>query len=304
MSNDTDIKEIEERPARPRRSALYVPASNQRAMEKAGTLASDAVVYDLEDSVAPERKDADREALRTFLKTQENIRKEVVVRINPLASRWGTEDLLAARGAAVGGILLPKVEEPEDVLSAASALEQTDAPAALRLWAMIETPRGIVNVRRIAETARANGSRLDCLVVGTNDIAKETGMSTASGRAYLIPWLMEILLAARSAGLDVLDGVYNDFRDTEGFMAECRQGRDMGFDGKTLIHPSQIEAANRTFGLEEQAIAEARRIVAAFEEPGNSDKGVIQIDGRMFERLHLEIARKRLAKARAIAERA
>jgi citrate lyase subunit beta / citryl-CoA lyase len=291
------------RPIRPRRSVLFVPAANPRAMEKVATLAADAVIFDLEDSIAPGAKQKAREALRTFLKSRPDDGKEVVVRINALDAEGGTEDLLAARGAGVDAILLPKVEEPEDIQTAASALNQSDAPEAMRLWAMIETPKGIMNIGRIAAASRTVGARLDCFVVGPNDIAKETGVQPLPGRPYLVPWLMRIVLAARAFGFDILDGVYNDFRDEEGFRAECEQGRAMGFDGKTLIHPSQIAPANIAFGIPESEIVRARAVVAAFDLPENADRGVIQIDGRMVERLHADAARRMLMKAGVIAQR-
>lgn len=288
------------RPIRPRRSVLFVPAANARAMEKAVTLDADSLIFDLEDSVAPEAKDEARERLRAFLKERANaFGKEVVVRINALDTPWGTEDLLAARASDCDAILLPKVETKDDVRAVRSALDDTDAPPTLRLWAMIETPLGILNAGDIAIAARAKESRLDCLVCGPNDLAKATGTES---RTHLLPFLMQVVLAARAGGLDVLDGVYNDFRDAEGFAAECRQGRAMGFDGKTLIHPGQIEAANAAFSVDDNAVAEAEKIVAAFDEPENHGKGVITIDGRMVERLHRDEAAALIAKARATAK--
>ncbi|WP_370853047.1 HpcH/HpaI aldolase/citrate lyase family protein [Pararhizobium haloflavum] len=291
------------RPSRPRRSVLYVPATNARAMTKTASLDCDAVVFDLEDSVAPDAKGKAREALRAFLAERPFDGKEIVVRINGLDSEWGTEDLLAARGAGVDTILLPKVEEPEDIQTAASALNQSDAPDTMRLWAMIETPKAIMNAGHIALSARTVGARLDCFIIGPNDIAKETGVPHLEGRPYLVPWLMQVVLAAKAFGLDILDGVYNDFRDLEGFERECGQGRDMGFDGKTLIHPGQIGAANRLFGIDRQALAEAERIIAAFDAPESAGLGVIQIDGKMVERLHRDQAEKLVAKAKALAAR-
>jgi citrate lyase subunit beta / citryl-CoA lyase len=291
------------RPQRPRRSSLYVPATNTRAMEKAAGLACDTLIFDLEDSVAPDAKDLAREALRTHLAASRPKGREIVVRINALSTPWGTEDLLAARALRVDAILLPKVEEPDDVQTAASALADTDAPDSMRLWAMIETPRAIMNIGHVASAARTVGSRLDCFVIGPNDLVKETGVENGPGRPYLVPWLMQVVLAARAFGLDIIDGVYNDFRDGQGFDAECRQGRAMGFDGKSLIHPAQIGPANAAFGIDDGALDEARAIVAAFAAPENAARGVIQIEGRMVERLHRDLALQLIAKAEAIAAR-
>lgn len=282
---------------RPRRSLLFVPAANARALEKSSSLAADGLIYDLEDSAAPEEKDAARERLREHLETS-HFPGERIVRINPLDSRFGTEDFLMARGAGVDAILLPKVETVAGLRQVADVLAETDAPPSIRLWAMIETPRGILDVAEIA--AAASFCRLDALVVGPNDIALSTGIEPGPDRAELLPWLMRIVLAAKAHGLSTLDGVYADFRDTAGFAAECAAGRRMGFDGKTLIHPAQIDAANAAFGPSPEAVARAERVVAAFADPKNEGKGVIQIDGRMVERLHLEQARQLLAVSAAI----
>lgn len=290
------------------RSMLFTPAANRRAMEKSRRLACDGVIFDLEDSVAPDDKTAAREELRSFLtanrETFRNQRKCVVIRINPLSGDWGAEDLLAARACRADAVLLAKVERAEQVIEAASALDETDAPDTMRIWAMIETSRGILNAAEISSAAHAACRRLSALVVGPNDIGLETGVTTDGGRTFLVPWLMQIVLAARSGGLSVLDGVYNDFRDGDGFAAECRQARAMGFDGKTLIHPAQIDAANAAFGVDQTTIAEARRIVEAFARPENDGRGVVQVDGRMVERLHLRSAEALLNKAEMIEERA
>jgi len=286
---------------RPRRSVLYVPASNPRALQKSATLAADAIIYDLEDAVAPEAKGAAREALRAHFREHPVAACERIIRINPLASQWGTEDMLAARACNPDAILLPKVEHPRDLIEAAGALDEADAEETLALWAMIETPRGILNADEVAQLGLHTSARLACFVVGTNDIARETGVDLAGERKYLVPWLMQIVLAARAGGLDVLDGVYNDFADAEGFGHECRQGAAMGFDGKTLIHPSQIGTANRAFSASEAEIAEARAIVELFMRPENAGKGVLPFNGRMVERLHLAMAERLLAKANMIA---
>ncbi len=292
------------RPSRPRRSVLYVPGGNERAIAKARTLACDAVIFDLEDSVAPDAKVEARENLRKLLGEPLGGGRETIIRINALSTPWGAEDLRAAQDLAPDAILIPKVEDPEDIAQIDEALDQTDAPETLRLWAMIETPKGIMNAGQIARASRTPGGRLDCFVTGTNDIVKETGVAPLPGRPYLSTWLMEIVLAARAYGIDVLDGVYNDFRDSEGFAIECAQGRAMGFDGKTLIHPGQIEAANRAFGIDPDKLEEARHIVEAFARPENARAGVISLDGRMVERLHADMAEKLIAKADALAARA
>lgn len=283
--------------SRPRRSALYVPADKERALAKIASLDCDAVILDLEDAVAPENKSMARETMRRFLTGNRPQQCEIVVRINPLSSEWGTEDLLAARAVWPVAILLPKVDGPRDVLDANDALDQTDAPSGLSLWAMIETPKALLNLGAIAELGMNPSARLACFVAGTNDLVKETGVLATPDRRYLTPWLLQMVAAARAGGIDVLDGVMNDFRDAEGFERECIEGRNMGFDGKTLIHPAQVEAANRVFAPSDAEIADAESIVAAFALPDNAGKGVIRIDGRMVERLHLAQAERLLAKA-------
>ena len=283
---------------RPRRSVLYVPATSDKALAKVATLDCDAVILDLEDAVAPEAKDRAREAMRTFARQAGRLRCELVIRVNPLSGEWGTEDLLAAVACRPDAILLPKVDGPRDILDANDALDEMDADPALTLWAMIETPRGLLNLREIVELGRNPSARLSCLVAGTNDLAKETGVRPTPDRRFLQPWLAQIVLAARAAGLNALDGVSNDFRDLDAFAVECAQGRDLGFDGKTLIHPTQIGSANAAFSPDETGIAEARAIVAAFADPANAGKGAISLDGRMVERLHLEQAQRLLARSK------
>ena len=291
--------------ARPRRSLLFVPAGNARALEKSDGLAADGLIYDLEDSAAPGEKAAARERLREHLAAPGlaalGFPGERIVRINGLDTAWGTEDLLMARGAGVDAILLPKVESAEAVRQVAVALSEMDAPESLAIWAMIETPRGIRDVEAIA--ARCASQRLAALVVGPNDIALSTGIAPGEGRAELLPWLMRIVLGAKAEGLAVLDGVYADFRNLDGFASECRAGRRMGFDGKTLIHPGQIGPANEAFAPDPAAVAQARAVVEAFGRPENRDKGVIQIDGRMVERLHRTQAERLLAMDTALKER-
>lgn len=296
------MKNQSPRPVRPRRSVLYVPASNARAMEKIQQLACDAVVYDLEDAVGPDQKAESRERLRQHFNTGARSGVEQIIRINSLSSEWGNEDFLAARACKPDAILLPKVNEAADIVAAEEALAETDAPQSLRLWAMLETPASLLNISQIANKAHDAHGRLDCFVAGANDLAKDTGARIEPGREVFRPWLMQMIAAARAAGCDILDGVWNDFRDTEGFARECREAVSMGFDGKTIIHPNQIEAANEAFSPSAEEIAEAEEIRAAFTDPENAGKGVIQISGKMVERLHLEMAEKLLTKHAAKAE--
>ena len=282
---------------RPRRSVLYVPASNPRALAKAPAIDCDVVIFDLEDAVAPGDKSAARESLRRHFRDHPACSKERIIRINALSTEWGAEDLLAARGCRPDAILLPKVGAPQDVLDAADALEQTDAPPTLRLWAMIESARAVLNAGEIAELGHRPTARLACLVAGTNDLVKETGIAATPDRQWLVPLLMQILLAGRAGSLAVLDGVSNQFGDLDAFAAECRQGAAMGFDGKTLIHPAQIAPCEAAFQPSEAEIGEAQAIRAAFALPHNAGRGVIQVDGRMVERLHLEQAERLLARA-------
>ncbi len=285
---------------RPRRSVLYVPAINDKALARIASLSCDAVIVDLEDSVAPAEKVSARRKLRDIFADRPQRRGEMVVRINALSSEWGMEDLLAAAACAPDAILLPKVDTPRDVLEAGDALDEVAAPQKARLWAMIETPKAMLNIGAIAELGRDPASRLACFVAGTNDLVKETGVLATSDRRYLAPWLMQMVLAARAGGLDLLDGVFNDFRDAEGFARECAEAVAMGFDGKTLIHPAQIETANRAFSPSPAALAEARAIRDAFAQAGNASRNVIALNGKMVERLHLAQAEKLLAKAAVV----
>lgn len=287
-------------PYRPRRSVLYVPASNDKALAKIATLACDAVIIDLEDAVAPADKIAAREKLAGIFTSRPKQHCEMIVRVNALASEWGADDLLAAAKFEPDGILLSKVATPRDVLEVGDVLDDNFAPDSIKLWAMIETPKAMLNIGAIAELGRDPASRLNCFVAGTNDLVKETGVLATPDRRYLVPWLMQMVLAARAGGIDMLDGVSNDFRDPEAFARECTEAAAMGFDGKTLIHPAQIDAANRTFAPAPEALAEARAVKDAFALPENAGKGVIALDGRMVERLHLAQAEKLLAKAAAI----
>lgn len=284
---------------RPRRSVLYVPASNDKALAKLPSLACDAVIIDLEDAVAPADKISAREKLAGIFANRSQ-RREMIVRINALSSEWGADDLLAVAKCEPDGILLPKVGTPRDILEAGDVLDDNFAPDEVKLWAMIETPKALLNIGAIAELGRDPASRLACFVAGTNDLVKDTGILATPDRRYLAPWLMQMVLAARAGGLDMLDGVSNDFRDLDAFARECTEAAAMGFDGKSLIHPAQIEAANRAFAPSTEEVAEARAVKAAFTLAENAGKGVIALNGKMVERLHLAQAEKLLAKAAAI----
>ena len=281
---------------RPRRAVLFVPASNEKAMAKLPSLACDAVIFDLEDSVAPEAKAAARERLRAWFAARPKDGPECVIRVNPLASEWGSDDLAAVCACAPDGVLLPKVNTPRDIHDFDDALDEADAPDNLKLWIMVETPKAMLNIGALAEFGRDRAARLDCFVAGTNDLVKDTGVLATPDRRYVMPWLLQMVLAARAGGLDVLDGVGNDFRDLDAFARECAEGAAMGFDGKTLIHPAQIEPAKTAFSPSAEAVAEAEAIRSAFARPENAGKGVISIDGKMVERLHLAQAERLLAR--------
>lgn len=286
-------------PYKPRRSVLYIPASNEKALAKVASLACDAVILDLEDAVLPADKATARDRVAGILAGRQR-RCDMVVRVNPLSSEWGIDDLLAVAKAEPDAILLPKVGTPSDILEAGDLLDDNFALDTVKLWAMIETPKALLNVGAIAELGRDRASRLACFVAGTNDLVKATGILATPDRRYLMPWLMQLVLAARAGGLDVIDGVANDFSDLDGFARECAEAAAMGFDGKSLIHPAQIEPANRAFAPAPEALARARAIRDAFALPENAGKGVIALDGRMVERLHLAEAEKLLAKAAII----
>jgi len=288
---------------RPRRSALYMPGANARALEKAKTLPCDAVILDLEDAVAPGAKEAARQQVMTAVTAGGFGKREVIVRINGLDTAWWLDDLDAAAKAGPDGLLVPKVSEPAHLLTIAGRLISMTAEHKIKVWAMIETPRAIINAASIAATARDEETRLAGFVMGTNDLAKETGARLLPGRAPMVPWLATAVVAAHAYGIDILDGVYNDIADEEGFRRECDQGRDMGFDGKTLIHPNQIAPCNAAFSPSEAEITQARKIIAAFELPENRVRGVVQLDGRMVERMHADMARRTVAIADAVSAR-
>jgi citrate lyase subunit beta/citryl-CoA lyase len=288
---------------RPRRSVLYMPGSNARALEKARTLAADALILDLEDAVAPEAKDGARHQVAAAVAAGDYGRRELVIRINSLDTPWGEADLAAAAAAGPDAILIPKVWSPDALVAVGLRLRRLCAPERTRVWAMIETPLAILRIEAIASAARDVDTRLDCFVMGTNDLAKETRARLKPGRAPMMPWLMTALLAARAHGLDIVDGVYNSLDDEAGFRAECIEARDCGFEGKTLIHPNQIATANEVFAPPPEEVERARAVIAAFARPENANKGAISLEGRMVERLHADMARRTVALAEAIAAR-
>lgn len=285
---------------RPRRSALYMPGSNARALEKAREIAADILILDLEDAVAPESKAGAREQVCTAVKAGGYGRRELVIRTNGVETEWFDADLSAAVAARPDAILVPKVSSPETLHRIGARLTDLGAPQSIRVWAMIETPLAILNAESIAAAGGDPATRLACFVMGLNDLAKESRARFVPGRQTMLPWLATALLAARAHGLDILDAVYNDIKDEAGFAAECGQGRDLGFDGKTLIHPSQVDPANRTFAPDPAEVERARAIIAAFEKPENAGKGAIQLDGRMVELLHAQMAKRTVALADAI----
>jgi citrate lyase subunit beta/citryl-CoA lyase len=282
---------------RPRRSVLYMPSSNERALEKAASIPCDALILDLEDAVAPDAKPAAREAACAAAASGRYGAREVTIRVNGADTEWHADDLAAACAAGPDAIVVPKVDSADAVRTLVEAMAAHDAPDHTTLWAMVETPRAMLHAEEIASAS----ARLSVLVMGTNDLAKELHAEHVPGRQPLLAGLGLALLAARATGTSILDGVYNDVRDTDGFLAECRQGRELGFDGKTLIHPGQVEGANATFAPSEQQVDEARGILEAWEDGAGS--GVVTYRGRMIENLHVETARRTLAIDEAIRAR-
>ena len=275
---------------RPWRSVLYIPGSKPRALEKARGLATDAIIFDLEDAVAPEEKAAARECLAGELAAGGYGARARIVRINGLDTDWGAEDARAVAAMACDAVLLPKVDGPGHVDALAALVPE------LPVWCMMETPRGVMNALAIADHPRVAG-----FVLGTNDLAKELGCETGGGRAQMMTALQTCLLAARAAGIVCVDGVYNAFKDDEGLRGECAQGRALGMDGKTLIHPAQIEIANVVFAPSAEEVDLARRQIAAFDEALAAGQAVAVVDGKIVENLHVAAARATLAKAEAIA---
>lgn len=278
----------------PLRSVLYMPSSNERALEKAKSIACDGLILDLEDAVAPDAKPAAREAACAAAASGEYGRRTLTIRVNGIGTEWHEADLEAAAQAGPHAVVVPKVSSPTEVAQLVDALERYGAPDHTTLWAMIETPVAILDALAIARASE----RLSTFVMGTNDLVKELYAEHVPGRAPILPSLHTALLAARAAGIAILDGVYNDVKDADGFLDECRQGREMGFDGKTLIHPGQVEGANAAFAPSEQAVADAEGLIQAWKDGQGS--GVVTYHGRMVENLHVESARRTLEMHRAI----
>lgn len=286
---------------RPRRSVLYMPGSNARALEKAKSIAADALILDLEDAVAPDAKELARDQVTAAVKAGGFGRREVIIRVNGASTPWGKQDLIAAAQAGPDAILLPKVSSPGDIMLNAQAIRDAGAPDHTKIWAMMETPVAILNADSIVRTALDPHSRLAVLIMGTNDIAKETRARLTPGRPSMLAFLSICVAAARAHGVEIIDGVYNNFSDEAGFRAECEQGRDLGMDGKTLIHPNQVSVANEVFAPSDAEVVFARKIIETFDLPENAAKGALQIDGKMVERLHADMARRTVAVADAIA---
>lgn len=287
---------------RPRRSVLYMPGANDRALEKSRSLPADALILDLEDSVAPDAKGEARQKVVQIVKEGGYGRREVVIRPNALETAWGTADILAAASAAPDAILVPKVQHPGDIISAAKILKSVNAPEKTKLWAMMETPQAILHAAEIAKVGADPENRLVCLVMGTNDLLKESRARALQERFAVVPWLAMAVVAARAYGLDIIDGVYNDFKDEQGFRKECEHGRTLGMDGKTLIHPSQVTPCNEIFSPSDEEVLWSKKIIRAFDEVENASKGVITVDGKMVERLHLVQAKRTVAIANSVKE--
>ncbi|MEZ5501970.1 MAG: CoA ester lyase [Halioglobus sp.] len=285
---------------RPRRSLLYMPGSNPRALEKARSLPADGLILDMEDSVAPDAKQLAREQIGAALAAGGYGHRELIVRINALSTEWGAGDIeaICAFGTAPDAVLVPKIDTARDVVDAIEAFENAGCPQSVQMWIMAETPLCILN---IAEVAAAH-PRLAGMVMGTSDLSKDTRVRHTPDRMGFITALNLCVYAARAHGLTIIDGVQLDLQDQGLLRASCEQGRDLGFDGKSLIHPDQIAAANAAFAPDEQEVASARRIIAAFEEARAQGKGVVVVNGRLVENLHVEEAQRQLALATAIAQ--
>ena len=282
---------------RPRRSVLYMPGANERALEKAKSIPADALIFDLEDAVAPDAKSTARDRVAAATSANDYGHRELAVRVNGIGTAWHDDDLRAAAAAGPDAVVVPKVGSAAQVQAVEAALGAAGAPDRTLIWAMLETPEAVLHAEEIAGASE----RLSVLVMGTNDLARELHAVGEPGRQPLLVGLQLCLLAARATGKVLLDGVYNDVADPSGFEAECRQARHLGFDGKTLIHPSQVEPCNRAFAPSEAELEAARRIIDAFEEAERLGRGVVTVDGRMVENLHVDEARRALAHAEAIA---
>jgi citrate lyase subunit beta / citryl-CoA lyase len=286
---------------RPRRSLLFMPGSNARALEKARNLPVDGLILDLEDAVAPDAKALARDQIAAAVAAKGFGKREVLIRINALDTSWWVDDITMAGKAKPDGILVPKISSVADLMAIADRLDAVKADASIRVWAMIETARAVLDADKIAAASRDPRTRLAGFVFGPNDISRETRIRMKPGRAEMIPMITHSVLATRAHGLEILDGPYSDIANVDGFAAECAQGRDLGFDGKTLIHPSHIEACNAIFTPPAEEVTLARKIIAAFDQPENASRGAIQLEGRMVERLHADMARRTIAIADAIA---
>ncbi len=287
--------------ARPRRSVLYMPGSNARALEKAKTLPADALILDLEDAVAPDAKPVARDQVCAAVRQGGYGKREVIIRVNGIDTEWGPADLQAAVQAGPDAILVPKVDTGESVRVVDALMTKAGAPSHTKLWVMMETPLAMLHAEDIAAAARE--TRLDAFVMGTNDLVKDLLALHTPERLPLVTGLSLSMLAGRAYGLTMIDGVFNGIRDMDGFVQACRQGLEFGFDGKTLIHPSQVGPCNRIFTPDAQAVAWGRQIIAEFDKPENAAKGVVQVEGRMVELLHAEQARRLVAMAEAIEAR-
>lgn len=285
--------------ARPRRSVLYMPGSNARALEKGKELPADGLILDLEDATAPDAKEEARGQVVTAVQAGGYGPREIFVRVNGLDTRWGHADLVAAASSRADAVLLPKVESADEVRQAVRILETAGAPPEMRVWCMMETPRGILRAEEIADSTR----RLAGFVMGTSDLAKDLHAAHTAMRLPMIVSLGTCLLAARAAGLAILDGVHLDLEDEAGFRKSCEQGRELGFDGKTLIHPKQLAAANEVFAPSEAEVATARRMIDAWDQAQREGKGVVVVDGKLVENLHVAEAKRIVALAEAIAGR-
>ena len=280
----------------PRRSVLYMPAANERALEKAKDIQADSLIFDLEDAVAPDSKEIAREQACVAAASSDYGNRELTIRCNGLDTPWGREDVLAAAAAAPAAVVIPKVDGPAYLDQISDLLDQGGAPSSTQIWAMVETPVGILNVDQIA-----HHKRMSVMVLGTNDMAKELRATVTAGRATLVPYLSMCLLSARAADVGILDGVYNDIKDELGFEAQCVQGAEMGFDGKTLIHPNQVAPTNKIFSPSMDELDFHRRVIEEFEAAEKDGRGVLTVDGKMIENLHVDEARRALSIAEAIA---
>lgn len=285
---------------RPRRSVLYMPGSKERALEKGKSLPTDAIIFDLEDAVAPDMKDMAREQVAKAVEAGGYGQRELVIRVNGLDTPWFEADLKAAASAKPNAILVPKVSKGEDIRNVREQLKALGADPSIDLWAMMETPLAMLKALDIAENGPADSHRLSVFIMGTNDLSKETGAAIKPGREAMLSWLSTCVAAGKAFGIDIVDGVYNDFKGEEGFKTECAQGLDLGMDGKTLIHPGQIEPCNEIFSPSSEVVEWAQKIIEAFELPENQGKGAITVEGKMVELLHAEMAKRTVAISEAI----